>query len=81
MGIDTDCFVYPERISPQLICPICTQVLERPVQTPSEHLFCEDELLEWMTRSQVKFLFHAESDSSAHSYVCLSSFVQLRMKN
>jgi hypothetical protein len=51
MGRDLDCFVHPERISPQLICPICTQVLYRPVQTVSEHLFCEDELLEWMTRS------------------------------
>lgn len=53
MGLDTELFVHPERISSQLICPICTQVLDRPVQTPTEHLFCEDELLEWMTRSQL----------------------------
>ena len=52
MGVELESFVHPERISSQLICPICTQVLDRPVQTPSEHLFCEDELLEWMTRSQ-----------------------------
>lgn len=52
MGLDLEYFIYPERISNQLICPICTQVLDNPVQTPSEHLFCEDELLEWMTRSQ-----------------------------
>ena len=53
MGFEIELFVHPERISSQLICPICTSVLERPVQTPSEHLFCEDELLEWMTRSQM----------------------------
>lgn len=51
MGTDPDLFVHPERISNQLICPICTQVLENPVQTPTEHLFCEDELIEWMARS------------------------------
>lgn len=53
MGFEIELFVHPDRISSQLICPICTSVLERPVQTPSEHLFCEDELLEWMTRSQM----------------------------
>ena len=51
MGIEAECFVHPERISKELFCPICTLVLENPVQTPSEHLFCEDELLEWLTRS------------------------------
>lgn len=53
MGRDLDDFVHPERISSQLICPICTLVLENPVQTATEHLFCEDELLEWMTRSNL----------------------------
>lgn len=53
MGRDVDQYVHPERISSQLICPICTQVLQNPVQTETEHLFCEDELLEWMTRSNL----------------------------
>jgi len=53
MGIEVESFVYPERISPELYCPICTQILENPVQTPTEHLFCEDELLEWMLRSDL----------------------------
>lgn len=53
MGLESDLLVHPERLSPQLICPICTQVLRNPVQTPSEHLFCEDELLEWMTISNI----------------------------
>ena len=56
MGIDYECFLHPERISSELICPICTLVLENPVQTPSEHLFCEEELLEWLTRSGRFFL-------------------------
>jgi hypothetical protein len=51
MGRDLDSFLHPERISSQLICPICTLVLHNPVQTATEHLFCEDELLEWLTRS------------------------------
>jgi len=51
MGVDCEHFVHPERISKELMCCICTQVLENPVQTPSEHLFCEDELLEWLSRS------------------------------
>ena len=50
MGIEAGDFVHPERISSQLICPICTQVLENPVQTATEHLYCEDELIEWMSR-------------------------------
>ena len=51
MGIESEQFVHPERIPQELYCPICTLVLDNPVQTPSEHLFCEDELLEWLTRS------------------------------
>lgn len=53
MGLDVEEFVHPERISSYLFCAICTQVLENPVQTPTEHLFCEDELLEWMSRSSL----------------------------
>lgn len=53
MGTDLDQYVHPDRISSQLICPICTQVLKNPVQTSTDHLFCEDELLEWMTRSNI----------------------------
>jgi hypothetical protein len=47
MGIEVEQFVHPERISSQLFCSICTNVLENPVITPSEHLFCEAELLDW----------------------------------
>lgn len=52
MGFGVDQFVDPAHISDELICPICCGVLERPVQTSTEHLFCEDELLEWMERSE-----------------------------
>lgn len=64
MGIDLELFVHPERISSQLICPICTQVLENPVQTSSEHLFCEDELLEWLSRSSLCPITKIELDPS-----------------
>lgn len=62
MGIDLELFVHPERISSQLICPICTQVLDNPVQTTTEHLFCEDELLEWMSRSSLCPITKTELD-------------------
>jgi hypothetical protein len=62
MGFDLEDFVHSERISAELICPICHGVVERPVQTPSEHLFCEDELLEWMLRSELCPLTHEPLD-------------------
>lgn len=64
MGFDLELFVYPDRISPELICPICHGVVEKPVQTPSEHLFCEDELLEWMLRSELCPITHEPLDPS-----------------
>jgi E3 ubiquitin-protein ligase NRDP1 len=64
MGRDLEQFVHPERISQQLICPICTQVLKDPVQTSSDHLFCEDELLEWLTRSNLCPITKAVIDPS-----------------
>eukprot|EP01038_Epipyxis_sp_PR26KG_P013662 gene13662-18334_t len=62
MGVDFDQYVHPERISNELICPICTVVLENPVQTETEHLFCESELLEWMTRSNLCPVTHTLLD-------------------
>jgi hypothetical protein len=64
MGFDLEDFVHSERISSELICPICHGVVEKPVQTPSEHLFCEDELLEWMLRSELCPLTHEPLDPS-----------------
>jgi hypothetical protein len=62
MGLELELFVYPERISTELICPICQGVVENPVQTPSEHLFCEEELLEWMLRSTLCPITHEPLD-------------------
>ena len=64
MGLDLELFVYPDRISSQLICPICTVILENPIQTDNEHLFCEEELLEWLTRSNLCPVSHTELDPS-----------------
>jgi hypothetical protein len=50
MGIDINEFVHPKTISSQLMCSICGDVLHKPVMTQCEHLFCEDELLEWLTQ-------------------------------
>lgn len=64
MGFELDQFLDPDNISPELICPICCGVLERPVQTSSEHLFCEDELLEWMERSDMCPVTNTKLDPS-----------------
>jgi len=48
MGVEKKFFVHPERISSQLLCLICLDVLENPVQTPCEHLFCDADIREWL---------------------------------
>ena len=48
----------------ELICPICHNVVENPVQTPSEHLFCEDELLEWLVQSTICPVTNTPLDAS-----------------
>lgn len=65
MGFELELFVHSELISPELICPICHGVVEKPVQTPSEHLFCEDELLEWMIRSDLCPITHEALDPNS----------------
>jgi hypothetical protein len=50
MGVEAEEFVHPERISSQLFCSICTNVVENPVITPTEHLYCENELLDWFVQ-------------------------------
>ena len=50
MGRDAELFVDAAAISRHLLCSICHGVLERPVQTACEHLFCEDCLLAWLCR-------------------------------
>ena len=36
-----------------LLCPICSDVLHNPVVTPCQHLFCENDLLQWFVRAPV----------------------------
>ncbi|GMH96148.1 hypothetical protein TrVE_jg4817 [Triparma verrucosa] len=49
-GLDLDVFVHPSHISKNFICPITQTVFDKPVVTPCEHTFCEDALLEWLSR-------------------------------
>jgi hypothetical protein len=48
----TRCWLYPDAIPHQLKCAICNEVCAKPVQTPCDHLYCEDHLLEWFARSK-----------------------------
>ena len=34
-----------------LLCPICSDILKNPVLTPCQHLFCEQDLLQWFCRA------------------------------
>ena len=42
--------VEPDTVSDHLRCAICHCVLEKPVETGCEHLFCEGCLLSWLQR-------------------------------
>lgn len=47
MGFDTDRFEDSE-ISEELICSICTGVLEDPLTTHCDHLFCNECINDWL---------------------------------
>ena len=49
MGRELSGYVEGNAVSRHLICSICHGVLESPVQTRCEHLFCEEELIEWLS--------------------------------
>ncbi|KAK3083181.1 hypothetical protein FSP39_015890 [Pinctada imbricata] len=49
MGYETNRFQGD--VDEELICPICSGVLEEPLQAPQcEHAFCSDCIQEWLTR-------------------------------
>ncbi|KAK2708721.1 hypothetical protein QYM36_014355 [Artemia franciscana] len=51
MGIDVARFSGD--IDEDLLCPICSNVLEDPLQAPTcEHAFCNSCITEWLTRNQ-----------------------------
>ena len=62
MGFELANFVEGQSVSRHLICSICHGVLENPVQTACEHLFCEDELIEWLCHKSSCPVCQAEID-------------------
>lgn len=50
MGFDTDRF--EEDINEELICSICSGVLELPLTTPCDHLFCTNCINYWLDRHE-----------------------------
>ena len=52
MGWDLDRFVDKDRIAEHLICSICTEVMEDPLQTPCEHSFCKECINRWLSGGQ-----------------------------
>ena len=49
MGFDLEQFPN-EDIGSGLICSICTGVLEKPLETSSQHLFCGECIQKWLSR-------------------------------
>ena len=48
MGFKLDRFLEKERIANDLICSICTEVLDDPAQTPCEPHFCTTCINRWL---------------------------------
>ena len=48
MGWNIDRFIAKESIVDEFICSICTDVVESPVQTPCQHLFCNECIRRWI---------------------------------
>ena len=51
MGFDLERFPN-EEIGSELICSICTGVLEKPLETSCQHLFCGECIQEWLSRQK-----------------------------
>eukprot|EP00899_Mesostigma_viride_P014362 jgi/Mesvir1/22927/Mv19443-RA.3 len=54
MAVDPARVVRPQPISEDLVCNICTGVLQDPVEGPCEHLACRECLDGWLQRSDDK---------------------------
>ena len=48
MGWSIERFINRNSVIDELICSICTDVLENPVQTPCQHSFCNDCIKVWV---------------------------------
>ena len=48
MGWNIDRFIENERIMNDLVCSICTDVVQDAVQTPCQHVFCRDCIKQWL---------------------------------
>ena len=48
MGIDVERFVD---VNPELICSICQEVFDNPMETPCRHVFCSSCIYNWVNRS------------------------------
>jgi hypothetical protein len=51
MGYDVEIAVEENSLAPELLCPICTGIIESPVRTPCSHLFCQGCINLWFDRS------------------------------
>ncbi|KAG4067423.1 hypothetical protein HA402_009660 [Bradysia odoriphaga] len=50
MGYDVERFVV-EEMEDELLCLVCTSVLQDPVETPCEHFFCKICVSQWLTQN------------------------------
>ena len=53
MGWDTKRFASGDSIIDDLICSICTGVLDQPLQAPCEHSFCKECIQDWLGQGKI----------------------------
>ena len=52
MGWDIERFTDKDSVGDDLICTICTDVVNDPMQTPCDHLFCKECINKWLNGGQ-----------------------------
>ena len=53
MGWDTKRFTSGDSIIEDLICSICMDVLDEPLQAPCEHAFCKKCIQDWLDQGKI----------------------------
>ena len=53
MGLDKGRIVEKDDIIEELICPICTDVVEHPMQGHCQHSFCDQCIRKWLSHGKI----------------------------
>jgi hypothetical protein len=84
MGFDID--LFEGEIDQELVCSICMEVFDEPVQDEEEHMFCKDCIYEWLKNNarcplDRKDLFTCSLKKAPRVLVNLISNLKIKCKN